>query len=595
MKKTILFVIFFANLAILHAQWSLTGNAGTTPPTNFLGTTDANNLIFKVNNVQAGLLDYNISLGNAGFGYNTLTSNTGTYNTATGYAALSSNTSGIYNTANGFVAMGLSTTGSYNSAIGAEAMSVSNGSYNTAIGYGTLSYNSSGSYNTASGDFASNRNTTGSNNVSMGYQALYSNQTSGSLTAAGYQALFSNTSGTVTTAFGYQALYFNTSGSSNAADGYQALYGNSTGIGNTGLGYQALYPNSTGSYNTAVGFGALGLQGNGSENTAVGSQALMNTTGDDNTAIGDFTLYTNTTGNENIALGYDADVNASGYFNSIVIGEGATGTGSNHAVIGNPDMTSIGGYVAWSNLSDGRFKKNVKENVPGLEFIKQLQPITYTLDVTGLNKFIRPTPSKDKNGKTITPSANETAAIQEKEKIVYTGFIAQDVEAVAKKMNYAFSGIDAAQSDKDLYKLRYSDFVVPLVKALQELSNTNDSLKSLVDTLQSQITSIQQQLNSLQKGSTSVVSLGESPMLNQSFPNPFSNNTVISYYIPASTGNAQIIIMDMSGKSLKNIVLGSKGPGQVIIAAGTLASGTYTYSLVVDGIKIDTKQMILIK
>jgi len=53
--------------------------------------------------------------------------------------------------------------------------------------------------------------------------------------------------------------------------------------------------------------------------------------------------------------------------------------------------------------------------------------------------------------------------------------------------------------------------------------------------------------------------------------------------------------MDINGRSLKNIVVGGKGPGQVIIAAGTLTSGTYTYSLMVDGIRIDTKQMILIK
>lgn len=577
MKKVILLVILFANLTILQAQWSLTGNAGTNPPTNFLGTTDANKLIFKVDNTQSGILDYTISLANTGFGYSTLLSNTGTYNTAIGYQSLLSNTSGIYNTANGFFSLVSNTTGSHNTANGAEALSSNNGSYNTVIGYAAQSYTSSGSYNSTNGSFAMYNNTTGSNNVSMGYQALYSNTTSGNLTALGYQALYSNTSGT-----------------GNAAVGYQALYSNVTGEENTALGYQALYQNTAGSYNTAIGFGAYSTPGFGSENTAVGHVALQYTTGSYNTAIGEYTLNTNTTGNENTALGWDADVNQSDLVNSVVIGEGATGTASNSAVIGNASMTSIGGFVGWSNLSDGRFKKNVKQNVPGLEFIKQLQPITYTLDVTGLNKFLRPSPQKDKNGKAVT-SSSETQAIQEKEKIVYTGFIAQDVQTVAKKMNYDFSGIDAAKSDKDLYKLRYSDFVVPLVKALQELSNANDSLKTLVDTLQSQMTSVQQQLNNLQKGSTSVVSLGENPMLNQSYPNPFSSNTVISYYIPANTGTAQIIIMDINGRSLKNIVLGSKGPGQVIIAAGTLASGTYTYSLMVDGTRIDTKQMILVK
>lgn len=34
------------------SSWSLTGNSGTNPPTNFLGTTDYNRLIFKTNNIE---------------------------------------------------------------------------------------------------------------------------------------------------------------------------------------------------------------------------------------------------------------------------------------------------------------------------------------------------------------------------------------------------------------------------------------------------------------------------------------------------------------------------------------------------------------
>jgi trimeric autotransporter adhesin len=45
-----------------------------------------------------------------------------------------------------------------------------------------------------------------------------------------------------------------------------------------------------------------------------------------------------------------------------------------------------------------------------------------------------------------------------KQQVVYTGFMAQDVEKAAKELNYDFSGVDAGKSDKDLYALRYSDF-----------------------------------------------------------------------------------------------------------------------------------------
>ncbi len=56
MKTQFLQVVVIATLAIAGAAaagaqaWSLTGNAGTTPGVNFLGTTDNKTLVFKTNN-----------------------------------------------------------------------------------------------------------------------------------------------------------------------------------------------------------------------------------------------------------------------------------------------------------------------------------------------------------------------------------------------------------------------------------------------------------------------------------------------------------------------------------------------------------------
>jgi len=52
-------------LAAGGASWSLTGNSGTSYPTNFLGTTDLKSLRFQTNSVQGMILD---SLGNVGIG-----------------------------------------------------------------------------------------------------------------------------------------------------------------------------------------------------------------------------------------------------------------------------------------------------------------------------------------------------------------------------------------------------------------------------------------------------------------------------------------------------------------------------------------------
>ena len=140
-------------------------------------------------------------------------------------------------------------------------------------------------------------------------------------------------------------------------------------------------------------------------------------------------------------------------------------------VIGNGSVANIGGQVAWSNLSDSRFKKNIEPETHGLDFIMKLKPVTYNLDVHKLNTFLG------------VPTTDEESA-KEKEAIVYSGFLAQDVEQAANDVDYNFSGVVKPQNEKDHYSLVYSDFVIPLVKAVQEQQHTIDSMKIRIDSLE---------------------------------------------------------------------------------------------------------------
>ncbi|HET6769079.1 MAG TPA: tail fiber domain-containing protein, partial [Chitinophagaceae bacterium] len=146
----------------------------------------------------------------------------------------------------------------------------------------------------------------------------------------------------------------------------------------------------------------------------------------------------------------------------------------------NSSITSIGGFANWSNFSDGRFKRNVKEDVPGLAFITKLHPVTYTLDVDAINDFTSKDLPADKKLQTVNP---------EKKNEIFTGFMAQEVEQVANSLGYNFSGIDKPKdADKQTYALRYSDFVVPLVKAVQEQQKMIDELKKEIEELKKNIT-----------------------------------------------------------------------------------------------------------
>jgi Chaperone of endosialidase len=144
------------------------------------------------------------------------------------------------------------------------------GDDNTAFGYSALRSNTTGIRNTASGLYAMRSNTTGSFNTASGGSALYSNTTGWSNTASGFYALQSNTTGNFNAALGVEALRFNTTGRANTASGTNALRFNTTGTNNTATGLNALRNNTAGSNNTALGNGAGSLLTTGSNNIYVG-------------------------------------------------------------------------------------------------------------------------------------------------------------------------------------------------------------------------------------------------------------------------------------------------------------------------------------
>jgi len=221
----------------------------------------------------------------------------------------------------------------------------------------------------------------------------------------------------------------------------------------------------------------------------------------------------------------------------------------------------------------------------------KLKPVSYTLDVTSINNFF------DKDAKTVNGEKHiveeqDVQAIKEKEQVVYNGFVAQDVEKTAKEINYNFSGVDVPKNKNDVYGLRYSDFVVPLVKAVQELSQQNDSLKRRDNELEARLVKLESMVFALQSQTSSQsIESGSVSGLGQNIPNPFNGTTTISYYLSEKSKDAYINFYSSSGTLLKSIRL-TEGKGTVNLKASELAAGVYRYCLVMDGKVIDTKQMV---
>lgn len=401
----------------------------------------------------------------------------GYQNTANGAGSLLNNTSGYSNAALGFNALHSNVLGYDNTSVGAFSLFNATSNSNTAVGTFSLYSNTTGSSNTAIGPYSLYNNTTGTSNIAIGANALNSNTAGEFNTAIGTLALKGNTGGHYNIAVGSDALALNTTGTNNSALGTSTLQRNTTGNDNTATGRSALNNNTTGNTNTAAGKTAMFSNTSGNFNTAISSQAMYsNTEGFSNTAVGFNALYDNTTGALNTAIGMNAFFDNAALSNTTAIGFGAGGIvdASNRIEIGNTSITTIAGQVGFSTYSDARIKDNIKADVPGLAFITRLQPVTYNLNIHRQNEMANNGTLKD---------GQEWEGKYEIEKIKMTGFLAQDVDEAAKEAGYDFSGIQKPANPDELYSLRYSDFVMPLVKAVQEQQAMIEHQSTLIEEL----------------------------------------------------------------------------------------------------------------
>jgi hypothetical protein len=134
--------------------------------------------------------------GNSAFGWNALTTNTsGTSNSAFGGNALGAVTSGAGNVGIGFDAGSNITNANNSVAIGNQAMFFHNGNNNVVIGTTALNGNGTGGNNIAIGVNAGNSDTSGSNNLFFGYQTASTTSTGSNNIALGYDIALPSVNG----------------------------------------------------------------------------------------------------------------------------------------------------------------------------------------------------------------------------------------------------------------------------------------------------------------------------------------------------------------------------------------------------------------
>jgi len=276
-----------------------------------------------------------------------------------------------------------------------------------------------------------------------------------------------------------------------------------------------------------------------------------------------------------------------------------------HGIVGS-STNSFAGYFLGSVYCSGTYQgsdRTLKQNITDLNsamvILAKLQPKTYKYRQDGSYKLM-----------------NLPAGI-------HYGLIAQEVEQVLPNLitdaefntakmvhraeTVALPGIRRSQEEVISFKaLNYTELIPIMVKGMQEqqmqmeqqetrlqhLMRENDEKDKEISELQNQITELK---SLIVKGGNipngPVASLGH---IKQNSPNPFNNNTLISYYIPENAGTAHIKITDAKGRLVKMFNT-AKGEGKINIKRGELAAGTYNYTLYISNKPVDTKQMVLIK
>ncbi|EOC1317136.1 tail fiber domain-containing protein [Cronobacter turicensis] len=252
----------------------------------------------------------------------------------------------------------------------------------------------------------------------------------------------------------------------------------STGTFNTSVGGLSLYSNTTGQQNTALGYSALRYNTTGLLNTAIGEfSAAENKTGQRITAVGRNALRYDLTGNP-----MEAFDNVSG------LGTDTRVSGSNQVQLGD-STTTVYAFGSVQDRSDARDKTDIRDTVLGIDFILGLRPVDGRWDMRDdyIEEYQVQT-GVDQNQLPIYETRYRQLPKDgsKKRERFHHWFIAQEVNALCEKLGVDFGGYQdhKVNNGNDVLTLGYSEFIPPVVRAVQQCWQRLDELEKRLSILE---------------------------------------------------------------------------------------------------------------
>jgi hypothetical protein len=156
------------------------------------------------------------------------------------------------------------------------------------------------------------------------------------------------------------------------------------------------------------------------------------------------------------------------------------------------------------------------------------------------------------------------------------GLIAQELKEIYPEL--------VVEGENGYLSVNYIELIPILIKSVQELKAKVDELEANPDRAPIR-----------ESESTQLNQFAFPATLYQNNPNPFTENTIVKCLIPQEVASAVLYIYDMNGRQIDSMIINERGEISLTIEGGSLDAGIYLYSLITDGVVVDTKRMILTK
>ena len=256
--------------------------------------------------------------------------------------------------------------------------------------------------------------------------------------------------------------------------------------------------------------------------------------------------------------------NGAGVYGTSFSGDMGVNTGARYAGYFRGNVYTTGTLTASSLVcpSDYRLKTDIVTLVPGsLDALCRMNVVSYNYkqrDVLGCDGSKQPL--YDVESSLLTHR--------------HYGLIAQELQEIYPDL--------VLEGDDGYLSVNYVELIPLLIHSVQELS--------------AQLEAAQQSNARRADGTTAATpETALSTSLGQNTPNPFTEATTIPLTVAEGVSSAVLYVYDLNGKQIAEYAVAGRGTIAITIEGGSLDAGMYLYSLIADGVVVDTKRMILTK